>query len=690
MLKFYNDFSNQINNESLDTGQSQQEIFFEKITSYLIEEGVCNDAIYPRPPFRETGYQFDGYGGDPFEDDNRLTVFLIDYSFSESIEIMNLNTLSALINRGVNFVSKINSREFRVRLEESSEVYAAIDYLSKKVNDLFQIRFIVLTNKELRIRGEKVKMPIINNIKTSLAIFDIEKIIKLEEGVNINEEIEINLSEEYNESIPVLSAHLSDTPYRSYLAVISGSLLSSIYEEWGNRLLEKNVRVFLQAKGSVNQGIRDTIDDDPAMFFAYNNGITATADDIDIDDLPRGRAITKIKNLQIVNGGQTTASIYSAYKNKKDVSKVFVQMKLSVVNPEKSEEIVPLISRFANSQNKINTADFSSNHPFHLQIEKLSRGIYAPQTGDSIRTTKWFYERSRGQYQDMKNKGFTVSQKKRFEAEHPTRQKITKTDLAKYLNIWKYKPALVCKGIQKNFVKFSEDIDSEWKKNNQKFDETFFKELVAKTIVFKTLDKLVLSKRDSWYRGYKSAIVPYTLSLLAWEIKKSKKVFNFAKVWSEQSINFDLQDDLIRIAEDVNKVLNDPPSNMPGNVLEFAKREGCWEIIKKKQMQWSNKINQYLLSEDEIKKKKQPKKFNPILIKKTDFETLIKNSQSSFWQKLETWINTKPDFELSDSELILLRNALGIQKTFKPNLGQSIRLNNIYERAVKKGFPEKL
>ena len=166
----------------------------------------------------------------------------------------------------MNFVSKINSREFRVRLEESSEVYAAIDYLSKKVNDLFQIRFIVLTNKELRIRGEKVKMPIINNIKTSLAIFDIEKIIKLEEGVNINEEIEINLSEEYNESIPVLSAHLSDTPYRSYLAVISGSLLSSIYEEWGNRLLEKNVRVFLQAKGSVNQGIRDTIDDDPQCF----------------------------------------------------------------------------------------------------------------------------------------------------------------------------------------------------------------------------------------------------------------------------------------------------------------------------------------------------------------------------------------------------------------------------------------
>ena len=484
MLEFYSQFSSEINNLSLETTQSQQEIFFERVTSFLIEDGECIEAIYPRPPFLEKGYQFDGYGGNPLDDDNKLTVFLIDYSFSENIEIMNLNTLSSLINRGTNFVSKLNSRDFRSRLEESTEVFDAIDYLSNKLDDLLQIKFIVLTNKELRIRGEKVSMPLINNIKTVVSIFDIEKIKKLEEGLNINEEMEIDLSEEYKESIPVLSAHMSESPYKSYLAVMSGKLLASIYEKWGNRLLEKNVRVFLQAKGSVNKGIRNTIDDDPSMFFAYNNGITATADDIKVEDLPRGRAITKIKNLQIVNGGQTTASIYSAYKNKKDVSKVFVQMKLSVVNKEKSEEVVPLISRYANSQNKINAADFSSNHPFHLQIEKLSRGILAPPAENSIKSTKWFYERSRGQYQDMKNKGFTVSQKKRFESENPTRQKLTKTDMAKFLNIWKYKPALVCKGVQKNFVEFSEGIDDEWKKNSSKYDETFYKELVAKAIIF--------------------------------------------------------------------------------------------------------------------------------------------------------------------------------------------------------------
>tara|TARA_B100001093_G_C26797587_1_gene1001870 strand:- start:101 stop:1912 length:1812 start_codon:yes stop_codon:yes gene_type:complete len=603
---------------------------------------------------------------------------------------MNLNNLSSLINRGANFVSKLNSRDFRSRLEESTEVFDAIDYLSNKLDDLFQIKFIVLTNKELRIRGEKISMPLINNIKTVVSIFDIEKIKKLEEGLNINEEMEIDLSEEYKESIPVLSAHMSESPYRSYLAVMSGQLLASIYERWGNRLLEKNVRVFLQAKGSVNKGIRNTIDDDPSMFFAYNNGITATADDIKVEDLPRGRAITQIKNLQIVNGGQTTASIYSAYKNKKDVSKVFVQMKLSVVNKEKSEEVVPLISRYANSQNKINAADFSSNHPFHLQIEKLSRGILAPPAENSIKSTKWFYERSRGQYQDMKNKGFTVSQKKRFESENPTRQKLTKTDMAKFLNIWKYKPALVCKGVQKNFVEFSEGIDDEWKKNSSKYDETFYKELVAKAIIFKTLDKLVLSKKDSWYRGYKSAIVPYTLSILAWEIKKYKKHFNFSKVWTEQSISDDLKAELIRVAEDVNKILNNPPVNMPGNILEFAKREGCWEIIKSNKYQWSKKLDQYLISEEEFKKKKKDLKFKPILQKKLDVELLIGSSQSAFWQKLETWINSRSDFELTDSETILMRKALGMQKTFVPNFGQATRLHIIYQRATNSGFNERL
>ena len=688
MNNFYQEFKENINREALIRGTSQEEVFFSHVKDLLIDANEINEAInchFERPTSgSKLGIQIDGYGGNPIDSQNTLTIFLVDFSFSDEIEIINKNELIRTLKKGANFINQIESSNFRNSLEESSEEFRITDQLYRQLDSISRYEIYLLTNKEERTRIKEHDVTARGEL-CRISVIDIKKIKELEEGKDIQEDTIMDKL-----AIPVLTADFDNEDYRSYLAVLDGDFLAKIYEEYGHRLLEKNVRVFLGTSRKINAGIQKSILNEPERFFAYNNGITATADDIKVEDLPRGRAITQIKNLQIVNGGQTTASIYSAYKNKKDVSKVFVQMKLSVVNKEKSEEVVPLISRYANSQNKINAADFSSNHPFHLQIEKLSRGILAPPAENSIKSTKWFYERSRGQYQDMKNKGFTISQKKRFESENPTRQKITKTDLAKFQNIWKYKPALVCRGVQKNFVEFSEGIDDEWKKNSSKYDDIYFKELVAKAIMFKTLDKLVLSKKDSWYRGYKSAIVPYTLSLLAWEIKKYKKHFNFSKVWAEQSINDDLQLELIRVAEDVNKILNDPPVNMPGNILEFAKREGCWEIIKSNKYQWSKKIDQYLISDEEFKKKKKSQKFKPIVQKKIDFEILIGSSQGSFWQKLETWINSRSDFELSDSETILLRKALGMQKTFVPNFGQSTRLNIIYERAIKQGFSGRL
>ena len=58
------------------------------------------------------------------------------------------------------------------------------------------------------------------------------------------------------------------------------------------------------------------------MFLAFNNGISATADFIELDK--SGGFIKSVKNLQIVNGGQTTASIYHTWKNDKvDLSLVY-------------------------------------------------------------------------------------------------------------------------------------------------------------------------------------------------------------------------------------------------------------------------------------------------------------------------------------------------------------------------------
>ena len=233
--------------------------------------------------------------------------------------------------------------------------------------------------------------------------------------------IEIDFQEKYNLTVPCIENSASEK-YSVYLAIISGELLAALYDEYRDRLLEKNVRSFLQVKGAVNKGIRDTLRDEPEMFLAYNNGISVTAEGVEIVRDENGKpSIKKIRDMQIVNGGQTTASIFNAKRDKKidaDLSKVFVQMKISVISsPENMDEIVPRISAFANTQNKVQIADFSANDPYHRRIEELSRTVWAPAQGGLL-PQNWFYERARGQYADMLTRETTTLRRKKFKETH--------------------------------------------------------------------------------------------------------------------------------------------------------------------------------------------------------------------------------------------------------------------------------
>lgn len=97
----------------------------------------------------------------------------------------------------------------------------------------------------------------------------------------MRETIEIDFQEKYNLTVPCIENSASEK-YSVYLAIISGELLAALYDEYRDRLLEKNVRSFLQVKGAVNKGIRDTLRDEPEMFLAYNNGISVTAEGVEI------------------------------------------------------------------------------------------------------------------------------------------------------------------------------------------------------------------------------------------------------------------------------------------------------------------------------------------------------------------------------------------------------------------------
>jgi hypothetical protein len=692
MEEFIIDLNNEISIQASTNGESNQDSFFEIISDLLIENGDCKEAQIVNDWNNEkTGIQINGYGGDPLSDDNTLSIFLVSFSPTNEVVGINMAELNSLIKRGSNYINKIRDSSFISSLEKTSSMFLISQFLSKRIKDVEKFRFIILTNKLIKTRSDQIETPIINNIKSEADIWDLDRIKRLYEGRNTQEDIIIDLENDFKSCIPVLRADLSSVNYFSYLAVLNGELLARIYEKWGNRLLERNVRVFLQARGKVNKDIRDTIETRPQMFFAFNNGITATADKVELDTLDNARVITKITNLQIVNGGQTTSSLYAAFKKEEIASKlkeVYVQMKLSEIKDRlMADEIVPEISRCANSQNKVKSADFSSSHPFHRQIEKLSRRIYAPTTNNQIKPSKWFYERTRGQYMDNKGK-LKGAEKRRFENEYPKAQYFQKTDLGRYINSWDQLPHIVSKGPEKNFTYFTDLIEKKWDKNVDNYNDLYFRVLIGKNILWSTVRKIASKKNG--ILNYGVNVTTYTISKLSFDIP-DKFEFDFNKVWNSQSIRDDFQNCLLDLVLEIYEIIIKPPYDQNQIPTEFAKSEKCWEIVKDKKFNWNKSLGYYLLSREDMRKIETSSRKEKRLTNNLETEVIIAKTDAKFWSKLDDWIfQNSSIMRISGTESKLLKDSRGIPNRFFPNTFQCKRLINIYERAKEQGFPDSI
>ena len=170
---FYEQFLLEITNEHIDSGSSPQEVFFNRVTDLLLEEGDIKDAIYT--DFKRPGLQFNGYAGNPLEDNRRLSIFLLDFTQSEELEGLYLKDLDALVKRGTNFLSKIKSKEF-LQIEESHSVFSAIQNLSGKIDLLSQIRIIILTNKSTKIRSSSITFFLIFSFSILFKLFSLKKL----------------------------------------------------------------------------------------------------------------------------------------------------------------------------------------------------------------------------------------------------------------------------------------------------------------------------------------------------------------------------------------------------------------------------------------------------------------------------------------------------------------------------------
>ena len=450
IAQFFTDLMEEVNisSEMETSGWTKDDFLTSIMLEYLEEAGETSDPVMC--PFRSYGLQLNAYAFS--EDYSSLDIFVCIYSESDTPKSVSQSEVDATIKRAIQLYQKAVNNLY-MSFEKDNDTYEFAITVNKEKDNIKTVRVCALTNG--LVKPIPLNNITVGNADISFNVWDIDRLYRCVTSGRMRETIEIDFYEKYGITIPCIE-NVSSEKYSVYLSIIDGSLLALLYDEFRDRLLEKNVRSFLQVKGSVNKGIRDTIREEPDMFLAYNNGISVTAEDVEIVRDDNGKpSIKKIRDMQIVNGGQTTASIFNAYKDKKnpvDLSKVYVQMKISVISSsEDVDEIVSRISAFANTQNKIQIADFSANDVFHRKVEDLSRTIWTASVG-GMNPINWFYERARGQYADMLSRESTSLRKKQFKETHPV---FTKTDLAKFENTWDQLPYFVSEGAQKNFRRFT-------------------------------------------------------------------------------------------------------------------------------------------------------------------------------------------------------------------------------------------
>ena len=577
----YTDFMNDLQIEAEASGEPIAAVFFRKYADLAADNGDCGDLEYQvvRPPARGP-YQIDGYGLDL--DRGEVFLAISDFRDGGSLETLNAAETDRLVDRAAAFFESALDEKFLAPLEENSPTFQAAWPINEEQSSIHRVRIIVFSNARLSVRRPPEAKRSVAQRRVVVSVFDFVRYTSVLSAQGAPEPIEIDIEELNGGPLPCLEAYGRTSKYASYLTAIPAALLAKVYELYGARLLEQNVRSFLQAKTKVNKGIIETAIEAPEMFFAYNNGLTATASAVGTQKLSDGgTGITSISNLQIVNGGQTTASIlYARDVSKVTLGAVYVQMKLTVVNQELVEEVVPKISRFANTQNKVSEADFFSNHPFHVVMEKISRRLPAPPRAGSLVASKWFYERARGQYKYGKAYG-SAAERRKFEIEFPKQQVIDKTDLAKYALTFECRPDIVSRGAQKGFLAFAERVDDQWGRDPNRFDDAYFRDAVAKAIVFRRLDQLV--GQSDWYqlnRGYKAQIVTYAIAwLVHWLREVEQRKLDLSQVWSRQEVPDRLGELLLDAARAIAAILADtPPTNR--NAGEYAKSTVAWTAVR--------------------------------------------------------------------------------------------------------------
>ena len=699
---------------------NEEDEFLSYVTNILIAGEEFDDFVecyYEGVTRRKANMRIDGYALD--ETDGSCCIFIADYHGPFEDDAIRTEDINSFFRRIRFFVEEATRYEMYHELEESTEVYEFSRSLYYDTNRITKYRFYLLTDAYNKQRKKNIKDTEVAGKTVELNVWDISRIFDLVNSKTQKESVEILLSDYNYDGIPCVKAveyenviadievppkydgdtDENDLPenivtYTSYLAVVPGEILNELYLEYGSRLLEGNVRSFLSVRGKVNKSIQNTIKNYPEMFFAYNNGIAATASEIDTVMSSQGMKITRIKDLQIVNGGQTTASIantlLTARKDDKiDISRLFVPMKISVLAHSMSERIIPKISEYSNSQNKVDASDFFSNHPFHIRIEDYSRKTPAPAIDGNQFQQYWYYERTRGQYNQGKMKFKPKSsQMKQYETRYPESQVIKLVDLAKYMEIYNGAPDIVSKGKQAIVKKFAEEIKKQWAKSDVDFNVYYFKRVVALAIIFKSTDNII--KKSDWYKAkhsYKANVIAYSMSILFHHIRTSAKGYelDFIRIWNQQKISKDLANQIEILCDEVYEYIT-REDRLTENVTQWCKQVRCWELAQEQQWTFIPTLKESLVSKETIKGEEKVAKENRKVANEVDVLKFIISAGPEYWENVLEWSSTRR--LLSDMERSILRMIININITGRvPSVKQAKVIMRARERLIAEGMP---
>lgn len=567
-----------------DGDLQRENIFTEMVMNHLRDHSiifgdpqVCQ--LYTK--IKNANVRLNGFSFLEEDDENgqpQLDLFVCLYNDQMEIpQMLPDREIQVWANSCIKFLTYCHDGTIFSKLDESTDAYALAQKIHEKYESLGTIQIMVLTNGRTKTKSLPPRDFQGKNVK--LEVIDIERLYRHICGEAL-EEVSVDFTEERygGRSLPCVYVADENCDYDCVLCAIPGEILYRIYEQFNDRLLEANVRSFLSQTGKVNKGIRDTLRDEPSRFMAYNNGIVVTALEAGREQSESGYCITALKGMQIVNGGQTVASIYfTKRKNKNlDLAPIRVTAKILILDPDKKqlenedleERFIANVSCYSNTQNAVKTADLSSNMPFHVELEKMANCTYCPDG-----TTRWFYERGTGKYTTMlAREGTTPAKLKAVKKQRPKSKKITKTDMAKFLFSWAQKPDVVSLGAQKNFIRFMEQIQNLPNQGVDLVTKEFFQELASKAIIFQTVHSVLRTRVPSSLAN----VTTYTVALFA---KQYGSRTDLMKIWREQAVSETLKSQFYTWGLQVYEILYSTANGR--QISEWSKKPECWTAVQK-------------------------------------------------------------------------------------------------------------